>query len=78
MAVKHLLVTIDTSEPYLVGNLTQAAPSKEVREVVRCRECVHFREIAWHDGSRKHRCSGVFTYIEPDPEGFCAWGRRDA
>lgn len=46
--------------------------------IVRCGECIHFRDIAWYDGSVKHRCSGVFTFIEPDPEGFCAWGRKEA
>lgn len=47
-------------------------------EVIRCRDCKHFRKVPYHDGSIKTKCSGVFTFIEPNPDGFCAWAERDA
>ena len=47
---------------------------QEIRErVVRCRDCVHFRPPGKPDPAR---CSGVFAFVEPDPDGFCAWGER--
>ena len=46
--------------------------------LIPCRDCKHFREVPYHDGSIKTKCSGVFTFIEPNPDGFCAWAERDA
>lgn len=45
-------------------------------EVVRCRDCKHWRETPMADGSKGHRRSGVMTFVEPDPDGFCSWGER--
>lgn len=49
-----------------------------LEEVIRCRDCKHFRDIPMADGSTGHRCSGVFTFVEPAPDSFCAWAERDA
>lgn len=46
-------------------------------EIIRCRDCKHFRDVPMADGSTGHRCSGVFTFVEPRPDGFCAWAERD-
>lgn len=48
----------------------------DLEEVIRCRDCRHFREIPYHDGSIKAKCSGVFAFIEPNQDGFCAWAER--
>ena len=45
--------------------------------IVRCWECVHFRPRN-ADKNEPSRCTGVFAYVNPDPDGFCKWGRRDA
>lgn len=42
-------------------------------KVVRCRDCVNFRPPSKTD---RARCDGVFAFVEPDPDGFCAWGKR--
>ena len=44
-------------------------------EVVRCRDCVHFRpeNPSTHAPSK---CTGVFAFVHPDPDGFCAWARE--
>ncbi len=44
-------------------------------EIVRCRDCVHFRpeNPSTHAPSK---CTGVFAFVHPDPDGFCAWGKR--
>ena len=41
--------------------------------VVRCRDCIHFRPDK-PKTSAPSRCTGVFTFVHPDPDGFCAWG----
>lgn len=43
--------------------------------IVRCRDCVHFRpeNPSTHAPSK---CTGVFAFVHPDPDGFCAWGER--
>lgn len=43
--------------------------------IVHCRECVHFRP----ENEQKQtpsRCTGVFAFVEPSDEGFCAWGKK--
>ena len=43
--------------------------------IVHCRECVHFRP----ENEQKQtpsRCTGVFAFVEPSNEGFCAWGKK--
>lgn len=44
-------------------------------DIVHCRECVHFRP----ENEQKQtpsRCTGVFAFVEPSGEGFCAWGKK--
>ena len=41
--------------------------------IVRCRDCVHWRKPSKHERSK---CTGVMAFVEPTPEGFCAWGER--
>lgn len=48
------------------------------QEIVRCKDCKHYREVSMSDGSKGHRCSGVFAFVECSPNGFCSWGERNA
>ena len=50
---------------------------QEIRErIVRCRDCKHWRRPTDRERSR---CTGVMAFVEPTPNGFCAWGKeRDA
>lgn len=41
--------------------------------IVRCRDCVHWRRPTDRERSR---CTGVMAFVEPTPNGFCAWGVR--
>lgn len=41
--------------------------------VVRCRDCKHWRRPTDRERSR---CTGVMAFVEPTPNGFCAWGER--
>lgn len=41
--------------------------------VVRCRDCVHWRRPSYRERSR---CTGAMAFVEPTPDGFCAWGKR--
>ena len=46
---------------------------QDIRErVVRCRDCVHWRRPTDREGSR---CTGAMAFVEPTPDGFCAWGK---
>lgn len=47
-----------------------------LEEIIRCRDCKHFREVPYHDGCVKTQCDGVFTFVEPKQDGFCAWAER--
>lgn len=42
-------------------------------EVVRCRDCSHWRRPSSRDRSR---CTGAMAFVEPTPGGFCAWAER--
>ena len=39
--------------------------------IVRCRDCVHWRRPTDRERSR---CTGAMAFVEPTPNGFCAWG----
>lgn len=39
--------------------------------VTRCRDCKHWRRPTDRERSR---CTGVMAFVEPTPNGFCAWG----
>lgn len=43
-------------------------------EIVRCRDCVHWRKPNDYERSK---CTGAMAFVEPTPEGFCAWGRKE-
>lgn len=45
-----------------------------MEKIVRCRDCVHWRPP---DKMHQSRCDGVFAFVKPNPDGFCAWGRID-
>lgn len=61
---------VRTSEDERVWGLT---PQSERRErIVRCRDCAHWRRPTDRERSR---CTGVMAFVEPTPDGFCAWGR---
>ena len=40
--------------------------------VVRCRDCKHWRKPTDRERSR---CTGAMAFVEPTPDGFCAWGK---
>lgn len=42
-------------------------------EIIRCRDCKHFRTERAEKNGQRWMCSGVFAFIEPNPDGFCAW-----
>ena len=41
--------------------------------IVRCRDCAHWRRPTYRERSR---CTGAMAFVEPTPDGFCAWGRE--
>ena len=45
-------------------------------EITRCKDCEHYREVRYADGTRHDRCSGVFAFVKCNPYGFCAWAKR--
>lgn len=47
------------------------------KELVHCRDCIHFHPpLPSEMESREPCCDGQMVFAPPDPEGFCAWGRR--
>lgn len=56
------------------GTTREYMVTDAVRErIVRCRDCVHWRKP---DELRESRCTGAMAFVEPTPDGFCAWGKR--
>lgn len=43
------------------------------QRVVRCRDCAHWRGPTPREPSR---CTGAMAFVEPTPDGFCAWGEE--
>jgi len=38
--------------------------------IVRCRDCAHWRSPTYRESNR---CTGAMAFVEPTPDGFCAW-----
>ena len=49
--------------------------SIDVDAIVRCKDCVHYR-LENQQQEQPSRCTGVFVFVQPDPNGFCAWGKE--
>lgn len=41
-------------------------------EIIRCRDCKHFRTERAEKNGQRWACFGVFAFVEPNPDGFCA------
>ena len=61
----------DPNVPYDSDDYSGECVRRE--RVVRCRDCVHWRRPTDREGSR---CTGAMAFVEPTPDGFCAWGRE--
>ena len=63
------LMPDDSNVPYDSDDYSGECVRHE--RVVRCRDCVHWREPDRQHGAR---CTGAMVFVEPSPDGFCAWG----
>lgn len=77
MITKEVISQVTGIESRNIEGVTVYSPRLEPTgtEIVRCRDCIHFRP----DNPSTHtpsKCSGVFAFVHPDPDGFCAWGKR--
>lgn len=50
------------------------APTVDAVEVVRCRDCKHYRSVAWHIDGYCHMAEWYKRYQYPDD--FCSRGER--
>lgn len=77
MSIREVIAREVVIDSRKMGGMTLETTRMEPTdtEIVRCRDCIHFRQ----DNPQMHtppKCSGVFAFVHPDPDGFCAWGRR--
>ena len=68
------IVTDKPANPYKIKRFEITL--EERGEIVRCRDCKHYREVRMADGTTSHRCSGVMAFVDNPTDGFCAWGER--
>lgn len=48
-------------------------------EIVRCKDCVYMTNRKYKNSLEYQTCSFFDSeYAEVEPNGFCAWGRRDS
>lgn len=46
-------------------------------EIVRCKDCKHYRESEWVIATDvSHVCHFFADGVQVEPDGFCAWGER--
>lgn len=54
-----------------IGVRTHGGVYSHLREeIVRCRDCKHYKHSSWH------RCDLYSIAHEVEPDGFCKWGER--
>ena len=63
------LIPDDSNVPYDSDDYSGECIRRE--RVVRCRDCEHWRRPSNRERSR---CTGAMAFVEPTPDGFCAWG----
>lgn len=74
---EHIFETLETDAGLGVvvdGTMAITGVTAQREEVVRCRDCVHWRKPNDYERSK---CTGAMAFVEPTPEGFCAWGKRE-
>ena len=57
------------------------AEGNVIAQIVRCRKCRHYRVNVWTMGEKRgttHTCERERKQVAVEPDGFCAWGERDA
>lgn len=65
------LIPDDPDVPYDSDDYSGECIRREL--VVRCRDCAHWRRPSDRE---RGRCTGAMAFVEPNPDGFCSWGRR--
>lgn len=46
-------------------------------EIIRCRDCRHYKYWEFKDGQTAHDCERGGDYLfDTEQNGFCAWGER--
>lgn len=78
--MSEYIITCDDEVAMWVGNDVES-----MKEIVRCRDCKHYRFVdrsyVFHD--ERHNDSFCLRFVggklmEVEPDGFCAWGERNA
>ena len=60
-------------EPYgLTVDGHNNGPYSRRERIVRCRDCVHYREPDRRHGAE---CTGIMAFVVPTPDSFCSWAR---
>ena len=55
-----------------VARALRYVPTVDAVEVVRCRDCIHFRKV----GEDVYYCSGECLDM-PDPDNYCCFGEKE-
>ena len=61
------------------GNLVKNAPTIDAVEVVRCKDCDSYVEVAWRfdDEGKKKECHCCVAHSIPvQPNDYCSYGER--
>lgn len=64
------------------GQMPCAIYERELTEIVRCRDCKHFRIEPWDEvlaaqyGAPPMICERTGDMDDVEPDGFCAWAER--
>ena len=65
---------VDEAGAYeIVDRLVEKLPSIDAVPVVRCKDCVHYREYPWGEGMA---CMNYEYFLCTEPNDFCSDGER--
>lgn len=67
---------------YVSKRMIDAGVFERAEQIVRCRDCKHFRIEPWDEvlaaqyGAPPITCERTGDMDDVEPDGFCAWGER--
>lgn len=59
-----------------VRKYLEEQPAADVVEVVRCKDCRHYKRWIWSDGEIALYCDKHWGHPEAAPDDFCSYGER--
>ena len=74
--IKEKRVKVELIESYIKWGNSEYQWNDNHGELIRCKDCVHFRRGTEAKGEKEYFCVDEKSLIDPIPDGYCNFGER--